>query len=801
MAIGDDFAIDYTNKRVYHNTGTTVYDVNDLYSWLMDTFDELDQMDDPVPMSAQTPTEYTMINEWFIDDESVKYLKNGAIKTSGYTGKIQVLELDAITADPVASDIGKQVKDDTVEIGVLLAYEIDPGGVADTGTWWIRSTTTVGDGSAMTITGGTGAGTANGASVSGEDLYANVYTLGTIEAAPSPQIYIFQAGNRIAEWSNLTNWDRGHIDVLIKVKEAGTEIAGGVITVFARQSGDLYDNFEIDLTAGGRNAVPMSTADDLNEDTGEYYLLYDAETTAFTTLGQLITGGTSTAKGELVAATDWGTTGRLTLRDVRGTFQDNETITGSTEGSATANGTVGDTYLAYDAETIGFTTMGQTITGGTSGAKRLLRAVQDDGTTGKLVMQVDTSQTGTAKADQYKTFEDNETITGSTQGSATSDGISTTIVAGFSDITVAFVNGTVTYTLHTGTGVNGERVTFTGGEGILLLDDSPGTATGSITLGNMTITAINGLVITGDKSAAVWTAGQNLQSAYTMNKAFEQQTAYPYAAIINAGDIYAAGRTLAQVYEYFKFVCQASSTFKMYTVASGVITILDGEEYIIAYAGYTPSKSAPLGTFAGGKFFGAQGVWIEGMASGQAYQFADSNGVIRQPYTSVTVAITSLVSGDKVVVFRTSAGAIDKAMYTSHATNNTSSATTFEVQEDLAVDTPSAGAIRLVDVGTNVEKRHTYTSWSGKIFSGLSPALTQNYDGSDKAYVPFIDVQATGTSAEKTVLYSADRAVLIRVRKYAAGAGNSILPFETSGTVTTAGLSVSAIRTVDGVAT
>ena len=809
MAFWDDWAIDYTNKRVYNKKAlgidgtTTVYDVNNLYSNLMDTFDELDQMDDPVPMSAQTPTEYTMTNGWFIDDESVKYLKLGAIKTVGYTHPtnptgVRVLTLDA-AAGLTIDDIGKVVLGvTTTDTGKLLAYNTTRK------VLWVRcdAADDLFDNASEAITvDGVACGNMTKASDTGEDLYANVYTLGTVETVPSPQVYIFQAGVAIAEWSQLTNWDRGHIDVLIKVAEAGTEIAGAVVTVFGRQSGDLYDNFEIDLTAGGRNAVPLGTADDLNEDTGEYYLLYDTETVGFTTLGQIITGGTSGATAELVAVTDWGTTGVLELRGVKGTFQDNETITGSSEGSATVNGTVGDTYGTYSAAAVQLT-IGLVCTGGTSEAKRILRGIQDDTGTGKYVFQVSTTATGAARTPYYKAFSAGETITDTATGSVTSGIASTTIKSGWSDITIAFVNGTATYTTHGATeGINGERVTFTGGEGILLLDDTPATATGTITLGNMTITAITGLVITGDISGAVWTASQNLQSAHTMDKAFEQQSAYPYDVIVNAGDIYEAGRTLAQVYEYFKFVCQEDSAFQMYTVVSAVITPLDGEEYIIAYLAYTPSKSAPVGTFAGGKYFGAQGVWVEGMATGQSYQFTDSNGIIRQPYASVPVRITSVVSGDKVSVFRTSAGAIDKAMYTSHATANTSGLTTFEVQEDIAIDTPSSGAIRLVDMGTFVEQRHTYTSWSGKIFSGLSPVLQQDYDGSDKCYVPFIDAQAAATSIEKIVLYAADRDVLVRVRMYAAGVGNSILPFETPGTVTSAGLVVAAIRTVDGIAT
>ena len=53
MAIYDDFTIDYVNKRLYHSSGTSVYTVNALYTYIMDTFDELEQMDDTVPMSPQ----------------------------------------------------------------------------------------------------------------------------------------------------------------------------------------------------------------------------------------------------------------------------------------------------------------------------------------------------------------------------------------------------------------------------------------------------------------------------------------------------------------------------------------------------------------------------------------------------------------------------------------------------------------------------------------------------------------------------------------------------------------------------
>lgn len=68
-------------------------------------------------------------------------------------------------------------------------------------------------------------------------------------------------------------------------------------------------------------------------------LNYDGQTGNFT-VGLTITGGTSGAKGVITADADAGATGTLTLADVIGVFVDNETITDTSTGSATVNGTI-----------------------------------------------------------------------------------------------------------------------------------------------------------------------------------------------------------------------------------------------------------------------------------------------------------------------------------------------------------------------------------------------------------------------------------------------------------------------------
>lgn len=66
-------------------------------------------------------------------------------------------------------------------------------------------------------------------------------------------------------------------------------------------------------------------------------LAYDAQSVNFS-VGKVLTGGTSGATGRIIADSDGGTTGTLTLHTINGVFVDNELITDTNGGSATANG-------------------------------------------------------------------------------------------------------------------------------------------------------------------------------------------------------------------------------------------------------------------------------------------------------------------------------------------------------------------------------------------------------------------------------------------------------------------------------
>ena len=69
------------------------------------------------------------------------------------------------------------------------------------------------------------------------------------------------------------------------------------------------------------------------------YLSYDGQTVNFT-LNATLTGQTSGAKALIVGDTDGGTTGILTLKNVSGTFQNDEEIRDNSDGIASVNGTI-----------------------------------------------------------------------------------------------------------------------------------------------------------------------------------------------------------------------------------------------------------------------------------------------------------------------------------------------------------------------------------------------------------------------------------------------------------------------------
>lgn len=266
-------------KRVSFSGSVTETDpVNALYSALQDLFDELNQMDDGVVISAQTPTEYTIgiidagdKDPWFIDKDSVEHLTGGAIKTASWnrvtTSNVGIVKVICNNTDIVAGDIGQTATHASGASGTLL----DVKGTGANSELWIRpanfNAANDWDNTDSTITCNAHTAVQSASGESGEMLWANIYSLGALESFT--HLYIFQSGEKLNAYKGTDDWwTDDHIDVLIDVKELGEEIDEGWITVFARQYSKSWGYYQVDLTAGGRNPIPLATGIDLNNTSG-----------------------------------------------------------------------------------------------------------------------------------------------------------------------------------------------------------------------------------------------------------------------------------------------------------------------------------------------------------------------------------------------------------------------------------------------------------------------------------------------------------------------------------------------------
>ena len=243
------------------------------------------------------------------------------------------------------------------------------------------------------------------------------------------------------------------------------------------------------------------------------------------------------------------------------------------------------------------------------------------------------------------------------------------------------------------------------------------------------------------------------------------------------------GCTLQEAYQYLQYLTRESS--------SATLNSIPGWRYRVLNAAYTEIPSAPFGTFAGGTFFLAQGWWITGVLPAEAtrYQLKAHDGTLQVPPTIIGISIGNLVSGDRVLVTRSTAGAILKDEYTPVAASG--GATGLTIVESIKTDTPSSGVIRIKGI------RHTYSSYNAgtKTFSGLSPALPGAIVSADDVFVPFVDREATSATESVTFIYAANFDARVDVRQ---GSGASpIQPFATTLQVTSAGAATNIVRLSD----
>ena len=706
MAVSDDWTVNFTLRRFEHSSGSDQNDVIDFYDWAQSQIATEGGINDIQCVEPQTPWAIKITRGWYIKDGDTQYLKGGSITTYGWDATSFNYGIRKLTfvGDPgtVIGDLGR-------EVGYVGGTPADTGTLLDYDNtnkiWWVRVDDT-GDTFANTGTainlddgGGTGTGTLSQASETGESVWSNAQNQTSL-LVDTPDVYMYQNELKITSW-----WAAGDMDVLIRVKENGTLVDTGDITLYCREYGYKYYHWLKNIAnVGSENLFTLTNPVDTYNETAQGVMLYDNEASGPFVADEVVTGGTSGATATVKSVTDWGTEGALFLLNVDGTFSDNEEITGGTSSATgdvngSASGCVGGFLIPYDTES-GFPfTLGETLTGDANSYTSTLLGIQDNGSDGYIIVSEPTG-----------VYVDDETLSGGTS-SASVD-----------------VNGAV---IETAMGYTDIDLTF--GETSQDIGDGDGNQT--------------------------------------------------YHLIIDC-----AGRTFLELHQYLKYITMEGSTFD----CDGT----PGQEYISLNASYTENKESPFGPYQGGKYYGAQGVWVTNYDADEANKrvLIDSAGVERIPPLSVPLKLTGGVDAAWACIYiETVQGSldVDKDLYAA-AAGNDSGDPDIVVKAAIDTDVPSSGFVRILD------DRYAYSSYASATFTldvtAHPGGLSTNYTEDDGVYAGFIDQQFSGTSINLTTLYQdsiGDRWCVVRARK--AG----YLPFEVEQQFTETGINIPVNMAVD----
>jgi len=659
-------------RMLVRNSGP-VRETVEVYSALADALDEFQAMGFKNPMLPVTPNAFTMENFAFISRASSEWLKEGTISFDltpvGVAGNDSGRGVWKVAytggTDFVAGDIGREVLQGTDE-GTLLDYEVEPDG---TKVAWIRpkdSTPVTGDlfdGTAsLTVVadGGTGASTSSTAAVSGTMQYTAIQAIGSVPTAT--EVYIVQDRIKLANstdntgfqfWETDSNVSLGIISVLIRTTNAGTIIKAGDLEVFARKYGALYDNFRLNVAAGGFSALPLASAPDINNTTG--YRTFTGSTGVNTfNVGNAIYVGASwaaatkkgviTAVGGSVAAPviEYYPVGDLT--DFANTDAVKEyDYVAEADGDATCT-------AAAPTDTVG----GPTDVAGTGGGLVTI-------TIGHATLDFD----NTGVAEPYSiTVDANAKLTG-------------IVYEALKHRTRRGSDNTFWNTVACS--IPGEQ--WRGLEALAYFD----------------ATGVGGLVQGGDvvnNTQSGWEArtiaindpfaGEDVGQDYITLADVQPST----LSLVNNDVVARDGATTNNV------------TIDTAGTGGAILSI-------------TSPKASPFGTYTGTQIFGAQGVrYINlGAGDGQNYILTDDLGTLRSPPNTVTYTVNNTRAGDRIFVARDTgtAGVIDRDQF-GGMTVTAASATAITVAGSIDSEVAPAGYIRVVENSLQEEHKYWYSS-------------------------------------------------------------------------------------------
>lgn len=794
--LSGDFTVYHKSEnrqmRIEWSGGTTEADTRTMKEWylaLQDYFDEPTRMVEGEPMSAQTPTDYTIglidnyeTDPWFVDRTTMEHLETGALSTSGWTRSVGVnagiIRVPVNNTNIVAGDIGQTITGDSdSDEGTLL----DVTGTGASQFLWIRPLTDTAadsfDNASQGLTCNTHTATQSGAPETGESLWAGVFTQGNIE--PLTHIFVYQDGARLTEYKDASPvedwWEDGHIDKLFAVKEVDSLIDEGYVTVLARQFTTAYAYWIVDLSAGGRNAVPVTSGGDINNTAGYRIITTGAWAVSTYQVGEEIVGTTSGARGVVTSAvTDTSITYYLIGESITVDFQSGETITGQTSGTtSTSSGAPANTGVALLS--------GLTITHAANNSYD----IDEDGTNEYYSIVIDCSDETVADAYKWSQFITRRGATATTN----TDGIPAESYLGTDYIIVyTTLNGSIA-------------------EGSVITQDTSG-ATGTVVAHHTTpkILVMRNSRGTFDNTNPIRIDGGNYVTGPTCNVVTPIASA-PFGTFAGGSWYCAPGVVLTNV--------PTADTNKWNTY--------DDEREPRA----RPQKvSITISNTRVGDWIA---LWRLASAGGDIdydeYTVDSAQGAAPTGTLKVDGNITSdTPTTGRVVIRDVSTGLEYVHRYTSWATDEFTlfgaAATGMEAgsDTDTIVDTGAFTNAQVGDIVHNTSRSNAVAYITEVVSANevsIAPPITGQTTGdnyvlgytvtgitlttSDLVYVPFLLVyEDTGTdgspgSEDTEITYSAPIPVLLRARN-AAGLGYNIKPFATALTIGSTGLSQAVIR-------
>lgn len=379
--LGGDFEILFDDETVGTNAvagmrmvrraagaSTTVYTSLQLYSAVADEADAFQAMGFRNPMLPTTPNAFTMENQYFMPRSSTEFLKEGTF-TCDWTNIILpdtngngVIRKPYTDTTPfVTGDIGRQVvASASGDTGTLLDFEEEPDGTL---ILWIRPDVSGAGGDEFDDTTGTigvvaDTGTGVGVPITGESdgvtKYTAIQAIGSVPTAT--EVYIAQDRIKLANSADYTGFQfwatdptlaLGIISVLIRTRTQGVDIADEDLEVFARRYTSLFDNFRLNVAAGGFSALPLASAPDINNTTGYWAGVWSTGTGTAMLVGDVLDNtfaGKTGGAYVVTAVADSGATGTFEYYNVGDLteFASADTFTssnrnGTINGAPTAN--------------------------------------------------------------------------------------------------------------------------------------------------------------------------------------------------------------------------------------------------------------------------------------------------------------------------------------------------------------------------------------------------------------------------------------------------------------------------------